>query len=221
MRHGASFAVMAVAAAILIAAPAAAGERERIRCSLDLTGGGGPMSSAGPAGKAGLEIGLHFPGAWSVAAGVSYGSLALKTSGRLTSAYAVSETRTWRDWPVFAMLRYERSVANRVDVSLGAGGAYHSLTETVDSQSVSNGRTQSLSEKSRRHAWTPRAEIGVEIGLGRRLSLLGGAGYELGPAKGGSTLGQIEADQRFAVGGPSLFLGLRVYLVAEASRTRP
>jgi hypothetical protein len=222
MRHKAFFAVLAAAAAILIATPAAAGEKGRIRCRLDLTGGGGPMGSVGPAGKAGFEIGLHFPGAWSVAAGVSYGALALKTSGTLSSAYTISETRTWRDWPIFAMLRYERPIANRVAVSLGAGISYHSLIQAVDSQSVSNGLTQSLAEESSSHAWTPRAEVGIEIGLGRWVSLLGGSGYEFGTAKARSTLGEIGVDQRFNVGGPSLFLGLRLYLTAApASRTKP
>jgi len=181
------------------------------KLSLGAWAGGGPAGASWPTWRAGFEVGLRIGTSWVLSAEAAYGALSLENASSL-GAYSAREVQTWTVLPAALALKRETALSGRAVAWLGAGVSYQTLGRKIESESNAAGGASSSSTKSSFAAWAPLAELGLEILLGKAVSLTGRMRYEFGVASQKSTVSGLAAAQDFSFGGASLAVGARLYV---------
>jgi len=190
--------------------PSARAETEK-RFSLGVNAGGGSITWMSQSWRAGIELGYRFDTHLAAAADIAFGALTLENSSS-SGTYQARDSQKWTMVPISLSLHYIEPVSENASVYLAAGLGCHFFTRTITSETNVYGEPQENSQKASFNALAPQVGLGLEFALSKSVSLKGDLRYVFGTASRKETVNNLDTRQDINFGGPSLTLGLRIFL---------
>ncbi len=203
----AGIAAWSIVAALCLSARAETGKR----FSVGVNAGGGAIAWMSQSWRAGIELGFRIEKHLAATADLSFGALTLENSSS-SGTYQARDSQKWTTVPITLSLLYAGPLNEKTTTHLGAGIGYHHFTRTVASETNAFGQPQRYSQKSSFGALAPHVVLGLEIALGRSVSLIGDLKYVFGTASRKERVNGLDTSQDVNFGGASLTLGVRVFL---------
>lgn len=202
--------LMAWSISIAALCPSALAETGK-RFSFGVNAGGGAITWMMQSWRAGIEFGFRLNRHLAAAADLSFGALTLENSSS-SGTYRAQDSQKWTTTPITLSLMYVEPLNEKAAAYLGAGIGYHPFTRKITSETNVYGELQGDSQKASFDALAPHVGLGLEFALSKLVSLKGDLRYVFGTASREETVNNLDTRQDINFGGPSLTLGVRIFL---------